>query len=403
MLRRGRLPTRVQSYISRGFCHSAIILKSSKQPVSFFPTASVFDHESHEQRLRDQEAAVPTRPSFGHMQHKFKDMVKPQDVCDLLWKPNFEDYMVTCLAKESPLLGDPSYRVESKSTVNSTKLMFANISVSWLDDFKARCYELKNLDGREDDISYKNLDRELSQSVVQVLLSRQKKLAEYELIIKLLSEGVPVLNPVSIKDFMGYLIGDLAKKQQNNPASSGGHEKSFDTFLGTYLLPAYPELLSELSASTLDKLVLISSSSGNFLTAQQAFTVLVEWHKTSLSKDTWDTFMARYIKHATDQNLSKTQILGEIFAIKPVLFHHELSAGIFNFLLTRVVDNSHDLFHLVQLAQSSSPRILSEFGDAIIERLHQVSTTKKDPEIIKSVQVAQLTRTLKLAGFENAQ
>ncbi|KAF8004310.1 hypothetical protein HF325_001758 [Metschnikowia pulcherrima] len=85
-------------------------------------------------------------------------MVKPEDVCDLLWRPSFEDCLVAGLAKECPVKGDALYQVISRSSVSASKLMFANIALSWLHAFDTQVPELLDVTALEDDLTYGKLD-----------------------------------------------------------------------------------------------------------------------------------------------------------------------------------------------------------------------------------------------------
>lgn len=429
MLRSSRLPTRAQKCVSRGLGHSSLSLKNTKHSVSFFPTASYLDHESHEQRLKDHEAAVPTRTSFETTPRLFRNMVKPQDVCDLFWKPTYEDYVVTSLAKECSLKGDSLYEIVSRSTINDSNLMFSNLAISWLDDFNAQIPNLKDLTGLDDELLYKSLDLRSShyftedvfrsfeslqeygnsllekkhslESIIQLLLSHETKPSEYGWIVTFLTDNIYALNPVSVKEFAAYLIGDISQKKLSNSNLPEEYTTSFDTFLCGHLFVEYPDILSGLNASTLDKLAHISTISGNFSTAVISLNVLAQQYKSAPSKLTWATFLEKYTSHALEQNLLKTEILREITNVKPILFHHGFNKEFLVFLLTKIVDNVHDLSHLVQLLHYSSPQILGDNENEIVERLHQILSLSNEPEMLKAVQVAQLKRTLKQAGSKN--
>ncbi|OBA19041.1 hypothetical protein METBIDRAFT_224688 [Metschnikowia bicuspidata var. bicuspidata NRRL YB-4993] len=425
MVQSTRLLVRVYKNFARKFGHSVI---SAKDPVSFYPTASFLDNAAHEQRMKENEAAVPTRPSLQSVKHIYRDMVLPQDVCDLLWEPKTEDYVITSLAEDCALNGDSLHKIVSRSPVSETKLMFANIAISWLDKFKAQTLQLSELTGLEEQLLYNKPLQIISsdytedclssaenlkefcdlllkkgyslESITQFILSSHTTLAQYKYILGYLCENMYVLNPVSISEFTGYIITDAYKRHTSNEKELLGYSEAFDCFLRERLLQVYPSSLRAVGAITLDKLAYLSSVSENFQTAIMTLTDLIQQHKTAPSKSTWGTFFAAYSKYAVEQDLLKSQILAQISALKPVIFHHRLTAHNFRFLLSKVVDNSHDLSHLVQLVQTSSPDILVECGGQVIKKLQQISNASNASSIVKAVQATQLSKALEAAGFQ---
>ncbi|KAM9933537.1 hypothetical protein OXX80_006841 [Metschnikowia pulcherrima] len=423
MLNCGRLPKPARKRLTRGFGYSLTSWRSS-QTVSFFPTSSYFDHQTHEQRLRDQEAAVPTRPSIDSSLRLYKDMVKPEDVCDLLWRPSFEDCLVAGLAKECPVKGDASYQVISRSSVSASKLMFANIALSWLHAFDTQVPELSDVTALEDDLTYgksdtipssdiddeifrdaKNLHAFIDdftrkgysiESIAQSLIFRQSSAQQYGSILTFLSQNIHMLNPVSIKDFAGHLLNHLVNSQLSNVSE---YAILLTSFISTDLMSIYPSVLAEVGPGTLDKLAMLAATSGDFSLARSAFVVLVQQKRIAPSLKTWNEFLSRYIEHAENQNLSRSQVLRDLSVIKPVLFHHELTPSVVRFLLARVTESAHDLSDLMKLVSSSSAHVLAGCGSDFMIRLQEIQTTSRQSKTVHAVQAAQLMKSLKTAGY----
>lgn len=403
--------------------------RHSSLPVSFIPTGSIHDFESELLSKQENESAIPDPPEFSNSKKLYSDIVRPTDVCDLVLRPAFEDVVVTSLATNCPLSGKDSYSVVSASSITSTKLLFANLAASWLDQLNLDILDLSSLPLSEHGLkynnsaksklianqyspqvveSYENLENFYKffidypdntitiENVTQQILS-ECGAAHYKLIIQYLTRNVHSLNPFAINDFVAILLDDLV--------SSASVEKVelFDSFLNESLVVSVPLLLEDLPPSTLDCLAYITASSSDLYTARKTLMLLCRNYRIAPAKATFDLYMARYSKLAIQQEFTKDQILRDLSLLKPIIFHYGLTPNSFKLILTLVVDNTYDLSHLVKLVKETSGHLLGAHSLEILNKLRDIQESTTDSTMVKAVQATNLAREIVSFGSPSPQ
>lgn len=396
--------------------HRALRQYSKSPSISFVPTAKVPEYESLKRKLQENEAAVPDRPQFDR-EKLFVDMVKPQDVCDLVLNPAFEDILITSLAKKSPVSGHADYKLTLRSDVKGSTLLFANLVVEWMKQLQEQNPTLKapaNFDqgikfasaphaagiiekynGTSLD-SYTKIEQfynELAsqasiEDVTLFLLENIKTSEEYGHISSYLQANVHRLGAFSLGEFVGELLDDIL--QVNLLMKAEYFERFF-----VELAASYPDLLESLDVPTLDKLACVLSSLGSLATSKDILLILVTKHKTAPSRATFDLFISRYMKAAEAK--SKQDILLDLGLLKPIFFYHGLDANSFRFLLTYAIDNIYDLSHFVKLVKSTSAHLLPTHGVELLRKAHAVQASSESA-LVRAVQITQLAKTV--AGDE---
>lgn len=391
---------------------------------SFTPTADVLKYQAHaEKSLQEQAEAIPHRPDLLSTKKIYREMVRPQDICDIFYRPSSTDYVVMALAREAPMMGDADYHPVTKSNIKASKLMFAPLALRWLDSIKSGIHELRPLPPHRAGLSYTNLkddaaiEKYLSQaslgtytdmqkcfldlveqgisqeSVARFLLGHLHSLDDYANIMKTLSDRVQTLNPIYLKSFVEYLIEDLSRD------SSLNRVEKFDSFFTDYLMPAHPKLVEDIDGLTLDKLAYICSFSSNLSSARQFLTILVQSHRRCPLNSTFELFMSRYSKLATQGGLQQERILQELAPLKPAIMSLPQAPGTIRFFIKTCIDNIHDLSNIVKVMTFTSEQSWREVGLAAISQLIAIQKKSADSNAIKALQLTQLIKTLKARGL----
>lgn len=393
---------------------------------SFTPNSDIFNLEDHERLQKMNEAAVPSKPDLSLVAPLYTEMTYPKDVLDLFFRPTFEDIAVTCLAKDSQLLGDSSYSLKSKSPVSQTKFLFAQLTTEWLDQINAQIYPLSEILSNASDLTYKSTAREEAireqfvilvlqnydnldafyqqflasesgndvtlENITQFLLSKVETAEQYLLVMKFLANNTHLINTLTSKDFIAYILDDLLR------STSVEKVDGFSLFLSEHMIEFQPNVLDELAPKTLNNLAYVTSASSDLSTAIKTMSLLVKHHQTSPLKATFDLFISRYCKLAQGQNFSKDKILEDLACLKVVFFHRGLDSNSLKLFLNKLVDNVHDLWHCIALTRAKSPELLSEFAADIVGKLQSVQNGSQTSNIVKRVQLMQLVKTLYQSG-----
>lgn len=340
-------------------------------------------------------------------------------MCDLLIRPTFEDVAVTSLAAGCPLSGKDSYEVVSRSSVSSSRLLFANIASSWLDQLDMDIFELAALPQTDSNLTYTNssttklianqysdkvmllhesieefynffIDTPGSnvtiENITQYLLSRAS-VEDYKVIIHYLTKNAHLLNPFVMNDFVAIILEDLYA------SSSVEKVELFDTFLNDALVVSVPQLLEGLPPTTLDRLAFIAASSSDLSTSNKALSLLCRNYRLAPSQKTYELYLGRYSKLAANQQFSKSQILRDLSSLKPIVFHYGLTSSSLRLILSRV-DNIYDLSHMVKLVRETTPDLLGDHAVEILQQLRLIQRATKVSDVVASVQATNLAHQI---------
>lgn len=395
------------------------LLQKRFNSFSFIPNSDVFAYEEKKLSREIDDSVLPKMPDVSLIPKLYTDMVDPRDVVDLFIRPKFEDVVVTALAKDSPLFGDPTYSLLSRSHVNGSKFLFASLTTEWMDIFRSGIKQLSEITPEKTILSYNSKSREATiheqfhslvlhdytslssfyekllandditlENVTHFLLHHIQTLQDYQLIMKYLSNNIHAINTFASKDFVTVLLDDLLR------SISVERVDVFSELFTNYLLAFQPNLLKELSPTTLDRLAYVMSASSDLSTAIEAMVTLINVHENAPLKPTFELFMSRYCKLAYSQDYSKSQILNDLGNLKSIFFHRGLDTNAFKLFLNAAVNNVHDLSHLLSLVEEKSPGLLNDHAPAIFERLQSIHQEDHSSKLIKAVQVTQLAKIM---------
>lgn len=401
--------------LPRGGLISGLRFLRSSHSLSFTPTGSLghFELERSPEEIND---AIPNPPDLSLTKRLYEDIVRPSDVCDLLIRPAFEDVAVTSLALGCPLSGKDGYQVVSKSSVGGSKLLFANLASSWLNKLNLDIFELSELPQSDSTLTYthssknKLIANQFSDDVLQQydslenfytffidtpnsnitietitqFLLTKASVDGYTMIIQYLTKNAHLLNPFVMNDFVAILLDDLFA------SASVEKVEIFDTFLNTTLVVSVPQLLEDLPPVTLDRLAYITAASSDLSTSNKALTLLCRNYRVAPAQKTFELYMARYTKLATQQQFTKNQILRDISSLKSIVFHYGMTTSLLKLVLSNVVDNTYDLSHLVKLVKDTTPQLLGEHGLEIMHKLREIQKATEVSELVASVQATNL-------------
>lgn len=390
----------------------------SEKSYSFTPTTELDLKLSAMARKNDE--AIPLMPDPSLVLKLYKNIVKPEHVMDLLFRPSATDYLVTGLAKDATLLGDSTYTVQSSSSIRSSKFVFANLAIRWLDDFNASSPELTPLPSKSDTMSYETpvaeelysafyTDDTLStQATVLQFMTSARKVSSmedaarflllradaqgYALVLDYLSENISFLNRSTLVEFVDFLLRDLLKLTTLEKV------ESCVSFLEDDLIAGYPDLLQSLDVTSLDKVAYVASFCSNLATAKRAFGILVKERGILPLKRTFDMFISRYLERAMDEKAAGSEIVAELSLLKPVFDRHELSRKTLNFLLRNVIKNTHDLDHYLKLALRNSVHNID--AEAVLVHMNKLLKASHEKRVFKAVQAAQVIRLLRQSGVQ---
>lgn len=419
---------------------------ASKTTNMFLPNEERYMFDGEKLTPEENEAAIPDKPNFDGIKKVHHEILRPDDVADLVNNPGWNEIFITALSKDS-VYGNKNYKVVNKngeSIPESMKLYFASIAAEWVEQFSRGIYELGDLENNEQPLVYankiindtiekkydevdkhtlyssenlfdffqsfrafRNSERKLSGSQLHIsesagaltfysissyLLgtSEVKGNSEnYEALLRFIEANIQYFSNENLKQLTGLLIDNL-----HGSSLSSAQEKlpTFKLFVENNVFGDYSNLALELSPSHLDKLAFLLTISKDILRAKEVISLLVKSHKIAPSSSTFSTFLSAYDQEGN----SKNTILKDLSDLKPVFFHKNLSETSFKFLLHNVIDNVHDLNQLINLIEKNdkSRRLLSLHVSEILESLHIIQSSSQDSNIIKSVQVVQLIKRL---------
>lgn len=391
---------------------------------------------------------VPTKPEFAPELKIFKEIVRPNDVCNPFLLPDFNDVVITALAKDCPISGKPGYSVTSKSQITDTKLVFADTVIEWMDDIIKDIPLLLPIPDSSLEMRYSETDRDQSlnklytdnvwgEETVKVerhngfieelsqidrffekaalqgisheraaayLLSRARDDKEF----KTLMENIQ--SDDSLLVFSTYFASKAVENVFNNYSTERGHifrdffikrlkyfaSKSQDT----------AELVNdaavlELEPLVLDKLVYIissaSTSAEHLIISKTALFSLTHKYRYAPLLLLFKLFLSSYCKFTT---IPKDQILEELTALKACFVSVPIPDDFFTFYLKNAIDSTYDLSHFLKVVSRNSPDTVTNNARKIFARLKKIQAEEEISDLIARIQLAQVGKLLLDAGLD---
>lgn len=432
----------------------ALIKKPSLRRSSLFFTPRILSspENSHPQftSLIEPSAAidVPRKPTFAPELRTFTEIVHPKDACILFLRPDINDVIVTALANGSPISGKPEYRVISQSPISGSFLKFANVVIDWMEQTAAGITELLPISGSLDKLRYTETDN--SQGLDE--LYHEKIWNESD--DKTKSSGVANGDPlevffnlaaqsgITLEKAAGFLLNkaheidkfarlfsyiseqdcllqylsSFTSKVVNVVYGSQSAEKYriFAEYLASrvkYFGKSTIELVersteisffSDLEPECNDKLVSIISAVAQSLdqlaNAKDALLALIHEYKVRPLKELLGVFLSNFCIFASEEGLSRKQILLELAPLKPAIISIELPEDAFLFFMRNLMTTSYDFSHFLKNISATSPVLLQKYVSEVLLQLKQIQQSECVLGVLARVQLAQVGKILIESG-----
>lgn len=288
------------------------------------------------EEARRQDAAAVPDATHHKRRHHYREIVRPQDLCDLFAKLSFTDVFVGTFAGEFFPAG------VSKSPVTSTKLHFAAVASDWVAQFNDCVFRLKELPSSKmthsvnmpytaDDVASYGaiLAFVKSGSAAAFLVQTPEVQADPKKYANVLKCVENHLQDFNLRTLMPGLLPNTTPEQLH----------IFNEFFKFDAVPYDP--------TTLDRLAYVMALAGNVLVALALLVRLVQSHRIAPSRATLGLFMLKYAAKAPPRE----EALKELMPLKPAIFHRVPDN--FGFFLT-LVNTRDELFHLLKLADADT-------------------------------------------------
>lgn len=431
---------------------------SVKTPFLFVPNEEKYQFESEKLTPEENRAAIPNRPKYDDLPKYHHEIASPESIADLFLKFEFKDILLTSLAKDSPVLGDHSYKLISKNDSIPSKevnLHFTATSCKWAEVFNDQIHSLSNLPEQDASLTYENKnlmeqigtgiekfkeltgDNDLSTlesfhkaftylrafqnsertvtgvstqsdttplitfEAVSSYLLNSKDISEnaenFDVFLGFIKKNIQLFTHENLKQFLVLLINNLHESKLSTIQMK---LNSFAKFMEV-IFEIYPSITSELNPIYLDKLSYLYTMTANIPKANEILSSLIQNYKLSPSKESINSFLAEYEKNLNskgevDLQTRKESIFRDLSSLKPVFFHKGLNSISFNLLLNNSVLNIIDLEKFLSLASLSAKgkSLLSKFSYEIIRKLQSIQSTTDESMNEKSLQLTQLIKSL---------
>lgn len=408
--------------------------------------------------FKAQEAAlaaenVPSMADFAPELKIFRNIVRPDDVCNLFLRPDFTDIFVTALAQDCPVSGRSEYQVVSKSPINDSKLMFADTVIEWMQEINSSITKLLPIPAAETQIRYTETERD---SLLETLYSYDvwsKETIEIERLTGAVNTITPLehffekaalqgftlekaasflLSKIQNKEDFAYLFqfaehnGSLVLLSYFATKAINHTHKEYTTEKGTVLRDFLLErakcfrndfeattttntgaLFLGFDPQTLDSLVhvmsLTASSVEHISVSKLALVTLLQKHQKAPLALLFESYLSSYIALAEKRSVSREEILRDLAPLKAAFVSVGLSDGSFLFLLEKIINSTYDLSHFLKTATETSPAMVRAYSKQIISRLRQLQRTESITGIVASVQLHQVGKTLLDVGMTESE
>lgn len=389
---------------------------------------------------------IPQKPTFSAEARVYKDVVRPEDVCNLFLRPCFTDVAVSTLAKDCPVSGRDEYRVVSKSSISDSKLMFAFMVTEWMDAVAAANVELQPLSNSNEMFRYTESKRQETLANIYTedvwdtrlilatdLTGRKKQVTALDkFITRAAQEGISLenastflLSKAGSDDDFVYLFNHIQAESLQliflslftsktveivnatpTPARLQAFSQYFRNNVEHYeaLFAAASQASSgiavflDLEPRILDTLVQLTSKAATSIAEmaipKQALRILIDVKGFAPLKETFADFLVAYFNQAQIEKLTNQQILRELAELKQAFLTLELSKEAFTFVLNELISCTYDLSHFLKVMGQTSSNVLAHEAESIFARLKQLQKQEAAGGIIAQVQIAQLGRLL---------
>ncbi|KAK6202822.1 uncharacterized protein RJT21DRAFT_118898 [Scheffersomyces amazonensis] len=416
-----------------------------QSPLSFIPNEDKHIFESEKLTPEQNESAIPDKPILENVTKYSHEIVNPEDIADVLTRPDENDFVVTLLSKDGIFLGNPNHKLinkDSSKDSHAPEFHFSNIASSWIEVFNKSIIPLnevtdsssilkghinkdsfKQISKRKHEFcktnpnfynattlkaffssirAFENSERNLSGLVSPTEL--QKTVTFENTIFYLLNED-EVLNDdknfaavleflmtynefssvAKLTLFLDHLINYLSK------SASIDKIKSFRNFFNA----TFPNLnlIEDLDAKSVDKLAMLLSKSGEIKLAQKLLILLVENKRVNPSQETLDSYLLAYEQFGEQ---SKEEFLRNFSSLKPIFFNQKLSSISFQILLNRAIYDIEDFHHFINLVSNAdnSESLFTNFQNDIFQKLRIIHNENDYSKSIKALNYIQLIKRL---------
>lgn len=391
---------------------------------------------------------VPTKPEFAPELKIFKEIVRPDDVCNPFLLPSFNDVVISALAKDSPISGKRDYSITSKSSISDTKLMFADTVIEWMDDIVQNIPVLLSIPDSSLVMRYAETDRDLSlnklfsedvwsKKTVQIerpngsveklsamniffekaaqqgvsferaaayLLSRARDDKDFKFLIQNIQSNDNLLV------FLSYFASKLTEDVFNNFSAERGQifKEYFMNRLKYYAPDTQDtsELVKnaavlELEPLVLDKLVYtissVSTSADHLAISKAALLTLMRQYKYAPLLLLFKMFLSSYCKYSS---VPRDQIIEELTPLKGCFISVPIPEDFVIFYLKNVIDSTYDLSHFLKVVSKNSPNTIKNCAKEIIERLRKIQAEEEVSDLLARVQLVEVGKLLLDAGLD---
>lgn len=386
---------------------------------------------------------TPKRPVFAPESKVYKEILRPEDACNLFLRPDFTDVAVAALSKDCLISGRSGYQMVSKSGISDSKMMFAFMAIEWMDAVSSAIVDLAPMLNSSSQLRYTAAKREealanlynenvwnmmpvtitdamgralettamgvyiasaalqgiSAEKAAAYLVSRSRNDEDIvHLLQYLLAQGTPV--------FLSFFVTELINHVYANPSPTRLREflkffKDHSAVSNSSSHLMADALIRDLEPNTLDKLIYIASdqtTDSGIRLARAALLTLIKQIIAPLEA-AFGRFLSAYF-HNT-QSLTREQILVELAPLKPVFLAVGLPGDAFSVLLNRFTTCIYDLSHLLRTVSRTSPGLLASHAAEIFQRLQLLQKQESVSAAAAEVQAAQIRRLL--SGAVSAQ
>lgn len=368
-------------------------LTSQTPTFLFLPNDAKHIFEQEKLTPQENEAAIPTKPNYEHLEKKHHEVVNPKDANEIVLKLNKNDLLVTMLSKDKVFLGDPTFIIDGSN--RPTKFEYATILCSWGDIFNKKIKELKDVSPFEywEPVLPSNITElyneygadfdqffEQTKAMKNSKLRKERKLqpSDFANLVTIDNVSLFVLSKLStaedvarFSEFMNnnleyYSVQGLIDNLSRLTDISYRLHGEINYLFVTSIFDKYPTIPEGLPHDTLDKLAYLLSSK-NWELSRNFLQILVK-NDICPSEDTINEFLLNFVNSDSETKLK------ELMFIKLILFHRGVNEMSLQILLS-TIRNIHEFNKLIDLIKlrDNFKEILNKYQYVLFMTLKRVS------------------------------
>lgn len=388
-------------------------LMSQAPSFLFLPNDSKHIFEQEKLSPQENQAAIPTKPSFDHLEKKFHEVVSPKQANDIVLKLNSNDLLVTMLSKDKVFLGDPTFIIDGSN--RPTKFEYATILCSWSEMFNKRIKELREIAPLEywlpelpssiTELYEKyegDFDQFFEQSKVfknsQLRKERKLQPSEFSNLVTIDNASLFVLSKLStaedvsrFSEFMNkhieyYSVQGLIDNLSRLTDISYRLHGEINYVFVTSIFDTYPTIMEGLPHDTLDKLAYLLSSK-NWELSRTLLQILLK-NNVCPSEDTVNEFLLNFVNSDPETKLK------ELLFLKLIVYHRGVNEMTLQILLStmRNINEFNKLIDLIRM-KDNYKEVLEKYQNILLMTLKRVSTKF-------TLHLAQFVRLLTELGIQ---